>query len=631
MMEKKSEQITWVSTTEEHQWVENEKLSVSSVREKSEDKDKMGQTEQKYYVKVDQEVGYQKLEKHPWGGCFNERGYRAMEKLSEEEKNKIIHALFGQEGLALSAARTPLGSSDYAIESYSYDETEGDYECKDFSTSRDDTYLIPYIKRALECNPDLYLWASPWSPPSWIKKNKALVGGEIEDTHDNFKAYAKYFVKYIQEYKEKGIKVQMVMPQNEPTMNTAYASCLWSGEQLNTFVRDYLAPAFLKEKIDTKIWLGTFTDSDSSLVDPTLSDPVTKSMIEGVGFQWWGKQKASMIYRENTGLKLMQSETICGNGENNWQYAQEQFDLIKGYMEAGVNAYMLWNMVLDEKGENTAPNPWHQNSPIIVQSQDGQVIYNPQYYMMKHFSHFVQGNARRIKTSSFGVDAIAFQNSDGENILIVKNGNEDSRKVCIDFNKRTVEVELLPHSFHTFIAAGEIKTDMDSSFTQEISSEPQELWIKLIHKDSGLALAVKNASYTNGEELVLYDNQGTADQIWKLDNQTNRDEIGKETYKMINKHSLRLAGIQGGSVESGAALLQWDDDGSANQQWRLQKVKIDEKMYVKLINGGSGLAAAPKKGDVHIGTGLCQQADKDTTSELWEIVLISGDEKMLSL
>ena len=58
-----------------------------------------------------------------------------------------------------------------------------------------------------------------------------------------FKAYAKYFVKYLEEYHDKGIDIKALTPQNEPTMNTPYPSTVWNGDQLNVFLRDYLCPA----------------------------------------------------------------------------------------------------------------------------------------------------------------------------------------------------------------------------------------------------------------------------------------------------------------------------------------------------------------------------------------------------
>lgn len=574
------------------------------------------------FINVSQATGYQLLDKYAWGGCFNERGWRAMEHLSDKEKTEILEALFGETGLKLNVGRTPVAASDYAIEPYSYNETADDYEMKNFSIQQDKNYLLPYIKRAIEIQPELKVWASPWTPPSWLKTNNSLIGGTIEATDENFKAYALYFAKYIQAYKEEGVDVYMIMPQNEPTMNTAYASCVWTGEQLNTFIKDYLAPTLKEQGLDTEIWLGTFTDSDSTRVDPTLNDPDTVHVIKGVAFQWWGKQKSLSIYRQNTGLKLMQSETMCGDGKNNWDYAEAQFDLIKSYFESGVNAYMLWNMVLDETGANTAANPWHQNAPVTVDSHTNQISYNPHYYLFKHFSHYIEPGARRIKTEGSFTDCIAFQNKNGDNVLVVKNSHSKAIKVTINFNGKLIHPVLPAHSFHTFVTGGEVIAAKDAVYTESYQAERNPAIVKFLTVSGSQAISVSNASMDNGAALILYDNQGTADQIWSIEPTDNG------AYKLVNSNSLRLASVPSDNGTDDANIIQWDDGGLENQQWILEKTEYNGKACYKIVNCGCNKVLAIASGNVKNGTQIIQQTYTGKQTQLWEVVVVSDESGM---
>jgi glucosylceramidase len=68
--------------------------------------------------------------------------------------------------------RMPVAVNDFARDRYSYDETEGDFEMKNFSIVNDLQTLVPFIKNAKQYNPALKIWASPWSPPTWLKYNK---------------------------------------------------------------------------------------------------------------------------------------------------------------------------------------------------------------------------------------------------------------------------------------------------------------------------------------------------------------------------------------------------------------------------------------------------------------------------
>ena len=52
-------------------------------------------------------------------------------------------------GLSFTTGRTPIGSSDFGLDMYTYDDVSSpDYNMEHFSTARDDKHLIPYIKAA---------------------------------------------------------------------------------------------------------------------------------------------------------------------------------------------------------------------------------------------------------------------------------------------------------------------------------------------------------------------------------------------------------------------------------------------------------------------------------------------------
>ena len=58
--------------------------------------------------------------------------------------------------------------------------------------------------------------ATPWSPPAWMKTNDSLVGGRFKDDPRVYDAYARYFVRFVQEYRRAGVPIDAVTLQNEP-------------------------------------------------------------------------------------------------------------------------------------------------------------------------------------------------------------------------------------------------------------------------------------------------------------------------------------------------------------------------------------------------------------------------------
>ena len=213
-----------------------------------------------------------------FGGTFNEKGWQQLMTLIEADRLKVIQLLFDKtDGIGFALGRIPIGSSDYATSRYSLDETANDTSMASFSIQRDldpNTGLIPYIKAALAVKPDIWFWASPWSPPTWMKNantpddqygsfDNPFDGGTLKNDPAILSAHALYLAKFVEAYAAEGITISAVHPQNEPGWAQHYPSCSWSdgsgGYLFNEYVKDYLAPTFQSEGVTAQIWLGTLS------------------------------------------------------------------------------------------------------------------------------------------------------------------------------------------------------------------------------------------------------------------------------------------------------------------------------------------------------------------------------------
>src|SRR5262249_10082760 len=164
------------------------------------------------------------------GGAFNEAGWNYLMTLSQADRDNAMQMLFGTSGAHFGWGRIPIGASDYAMTRYTEDETAGDTSLSNFSISQDLKYLIPYVNAAKAANPNLKFWASPWTPPTWMKTFSGSVngtscanmggsnfnGGCMNASSANLTTLANYFVKWIQAYKAQGIAIDYLAPQNEP-------------------------------------------------------------------------------------------------------------------------------------------------------------------------------------------------------------------------------------------------------------------------------------------------------------------------------------------------------------------------------------------------------------------------------
>jgi len=404
-----------------------------------------------------------------FGGCFNELGWTSLNALATEDRDAVLREMFAPGvGANFTICRMPVGANDFSRDWYSYDETAGDLALEHFSIANDLETLVPFIKGAQKYNPGLRFWASPWSPPSWMKKNRHYaeamsrpgapanglraeqVGREGEDffiqEEPYFRAYAKYFGRFVDEYRKQGISIGMVMPQNEFNSAQPFPSCTWTPQGLAKFLR-HLGPEMDRRKVE--LFFGTLERGDVKLLSDVMSDPAAETWIHGVGVQWAGKGAVGEIHRKFPALKIYQSEQECGDGTNSWAYASYCWELMKHYFRGGANAYMYWNLSLQEGGESRWG--WKQNSLVTVDMQTKKYRWNHEYYVLKHVSHFVMPRAKRLQAEGTADDTLGFVNPDGTVVVVMRNEAGFERPVRVTVDGRSVVCVMEPDSLNTML------------------------------------------------------------------------------------------------------------------------------------------------------------------------------------
>lgn len=440
--------IEWITTTASAPWTKNE----VTIREAP------GMAD----VQVFPDKELQTIE--GFGSCFNELGWTSLNVLKEDDRESIMRELFSPGvGANFTVCRMPVGANDFALNWYSYDETEADFAMQDFSVENDRKTLIPFIKNALKYNPGLKIWASPWSPPTWMKYNKHYasrssknndlpVEREGREGSDMFiqedaylKAYALYFQRFIEAYRKEDIGIFMVMPQNEFNSAQIFPSCCWTAKGLARFIGNYLGPAM--EEIGVEIYFGTMERPSEALVDTVLQDDLSSKYIKGIGFQWAGKDALPGLNKKYPRMELYQTEQECGDGKNDWTGAMHSWELMKHYLNNGVSVYEYWNTSLLEGGISRWG--WAQNSLVVVDKDTRDYRYTLEYYVMKHASHYVIPGAKRIETNGTYDDLLAFKNPDNSVVLIIANQEDEPRTVHLKIGDSGISPELEPHSLHT--------------------------------------------------------------------------------------------------------------------------------------------------------------------------------------
>ncbi|QTF07171.1 hypothetical protein HC231_03920 [Brenneria izadpanahii] len=390
-----------------------------------------------------------------FGGTFNEKGWDAISALPENKKQEIIKSLFSDKELNLNLGRIPVGANDFSMDYYSLNDTPNDFAMKNFSIERDKKYLLPYIKAALVYKPDLAFIASPWTPPAWMKVNQHYgCRGMKDDAHliwtpEVQRAYALYFSKFLSAYKQEGVNINALHLQNEPAACQDFPSSLWNGEEMRDFLRDYLIPQLDKDRQTAKAWLGTINYGDyKAYAEPTLEDPALRNKIGGIGYQWDGKYAIAETHKRYPEVKIVQTESECGKGENDIFSGFYTFSLIKTYLDNGASAYIYWNMILDASGNSTWG--WKQNSLISIDRMQTTVKYNFEYYVLKHFSALLKPGAEVLDIHN-DEGTLAFKNPNGEIVVVSANQTYSEKEMRYKFNDKMFKVKLPMMTISSFV------------------------------------------------------------------------------------------------------------------------------------------------------------------------------------
>ena len=399
------------------------------------------------------------------GGAITDASSEVFATLNKEQQEEFLQAYFGKNGINYTIIRTSIHSSDFGLGSHTYVE-EGDAALKTFSIEKDKEKRIPFIKRAIELiEDDLVFYASPWSPPAFMKTNKNMLrGGKL--LPEFRQAWANYYAKFIKAYEDEGIPVWGLTIQNEPMAVQRWESCIYTAEEERDFLKNYLGPTLEKEGLgDKKIVVWDHNrDLISERANTIFEDPEASKYAWGIGFHWYetwtgGLPKYDNLknIKESFPSKNMLFTEGCQEGFDTermhyWPNAERYGNSMINDFNSGVVGWTDWNILLDERG-----GPNHvQNfcfAPIHANTKTSELTYTPTYFYIGHFSKFINPGAKRVSTttSRTSLESTSFLNSDGSLVTVVMNKTDAKINYKLAVGNLESVIEILPHAMQTIV------------------------------------------------------------------------------------------------------------------------------------------------------------------------------------
>ena len=369
-----------------------------------------------------------------FGGALTDSAGYVFSLMNEEQKTEMLKQYFGRDNMKYNMVRIPIDSCDFSIEHYEADSDEEDENFEKFSFERVEKYILPLLDAAeKEYGDKLEIMLSPWSPPVYMKTNgERNHGGKLKEEYRT--RWAKYICRYIAEYRGRGYLVTRLTMQNEPKAVQPWDSCVYTAAEEKAFIRDYLWPEMVKQNMDDiKIYIWDHNKERAFEWAEEIFDEETSKMIEGVAFHWYSGdhfEALRMIREQFPDKKLMLSEACIEyskfEADDYLKNAQKYAHDMVGNLNNGMNAFMDWNVLLDEQG---GPNHVGNfcDAPFLYDTKNGKLLESNILGHLWHFSHFIEAGATRIGVSNYSdqLEVTAFQNKENIVVVILNRTGED--------------------------------------------------------------------------------------------------------------------------------------------------------------------------------------------------------------
>jgi len=412
-------------------------------------------------IDIDPTVTFQEMD--GFGASLTESSaYLIYNALPEQQRQALMIDLFDPNtGIGLSFLRQPMGSSDFRLTDYTYDDVpigQTDYELQNFSIASDRNFIIPLLLEALAINPNIKIMGSPWSAPAWMKDSEQLGYGRLADSDYVYQAYADYFVKYIQAYAAEGLAIDAVTLQNEPHYEPYGYPGMWMDPSDQARLAICLGQRLQANNIHTKIVIWDHNWDDPGYPITVLDDPEANSYIAGTAFHGYagGPSAQLKVVKAHPDKDIYFTECSGGGwapifGDNlMWDISTLIIKAVRYYAKTVAK----WNIALDENnGPKISGGCDNCRGVVTINQSTGQVTREVEYYSLGHAAKFVRPGAKRIASTEYAgqhIENVAFVNPDGSTVVIVLNPNTFRQNVQLKWKGQSFIYGLPARSVTSF-------------------------------------------------------------------------------------------------------------------------------------------------------------------------------------
>jgi len=441
-----SEVSLWLTSADEKQLLEKQNIELNFLPEITE----------KNIIEIDDNKKYQTID--GFGYTLSGGSAELIQSLPQPQREQLIQELFSRDenAIGVNYLRLTVGASDLSSELFTYDEVEAgktDLTLTNFSIEKEKKDLIPVLKMILAVNPSIKIMASPWTAPTWMKDNRAYIGGSLKPEY--YGVYADYLVKYIQAMEAEGIRIDALTPQNEPLHPGNNPSMYMEAKDQAEFIKTALGPKFEAANIKTKIVIYDHNADRPDYPITVLDDPEAKKYIDGSAFHLYGGkiEALSAVHNTHPDKNIYFTEQWVGGPQKFSEELQWHTEnLIIGAIRNWSKTVLEWNLAADQNYNPHTDQGGCTNCLGAITIEGDKISRNVAYYIIGQASKFVPDGSQRIASNMVDdLPNVAFLTPEGKKVLIILNKSNAEKSFAIKHNGKAVSASLDAGSVATFV------------------------------------------------------------------------------------------------------------------------------------------------------------------------------------
>jgi glucosylceramidase len=374
--------------------------------------------------------------------------------MAPTNRASLLRELFATDStwLGVSYLRVSIGASDLSDQVFTYDDVPGDVSLSQFRLAPD-SMLISVLKQVLTINPSIKIMGSPWTAPLWMKTVNTAKGGNLQPQY--YDAYARYFVKYIQQMAAEGIHIDAVTLQNEPLYGGNEPSMLMDATEQANFIKNNIGPAFAAAGITTKIIAYDHNPDRPDYPLAVLGDAAARPYVEGTAFHNYGGSLSSALAQVHNayptkGLYFTEFWTKAP-GDMVTDLPGHVRELEIGATRNWAKNVLEWNLASNASYGPRTPGGCPDCLGAVTIAGNA-VTRNPAYYTVAHSSKFVRPGSVRIDTDTpTDLPNVAYKTLAGKKVLVVLNSSTSPQQFNIQYKGKTVTSALAGGSVGTYV------------------------------------------------------------------------------------------------------------------------------------------------------------------------------------